>query len=66
MLLTEYDEVEAMELFREDGIREGIAIGREEERRNTESERKRADKAEAELNELLAWAIDYGYQKSND
>ena len=32
MLLTEYDEAEAMELFREDGIAEGIEKGRAEER----------------------------------
>ena len=36
MLLTEYNEAETMELFREEG--------REEERANTEKERKRADK----------------------
>ncbi len=70
MLLTEYDEVEAMELFREDGIREGIIVGREEERKYTEAERKRADaehnradKAEAKLNEVLTWARNHGYQK---
>ncbi len=44
MLLTEYDETEAMELFREDGIREGVEM----ERKNTEAERERADRAEAD------------------
>ena len=39
MLLTEYNEVETMELFREEG--------RKEERANTERERERADAAEA-------------------
>ena len=38
MLLTEYNEVEAMELFKEDG--------RAEERVNTEIQKKRADDAE--------------------
>ena len=32
MLLTEYNETEAMELFRKDGIREGRAEGRSEGR----------------------------------
>ena len=45
MLLTEYNEVETMELFREEGREEGRA----EERMNTERERNRADTAEAEL-----------------
>jgi len=43
MLLTEYNEVETMELFREEG--------RAEERINTERERNRAEKAEAKMNE---------------
>ena len=42
MLLTEYDEVETMELFREEG--------RKEERANTERERNRADAAEVRAN----------------
>ena len=50
MLLTEYDEVEAMELFREDGRKEGRIEGRKEgvaeERVNTERERRRAEVAE--------------------
>ena len=41
MLLTEYNEIETMELFKEEG--------KAEERINTERERKRADDAEAEL-----------------
>ncbi len=54
MLLTEYNEVEAMELFREEGRVEGLELGRQEERANTERERKRADEAEARIKELEA------------
>lgn len=43
MCLTEYDEAETMEMFKEEGREEGRA----EERANTERERKRADAAEA-------------------
>ena len=53
MCLTEYDEAETMEMFKEEGREEG----REEERANTERERKRAEAAErrvAELEKLLA------------
>ena len=45
MLAKDYSEDEIRELFMEDGRREG----REEERKNTEAERRRADAAEAEL-----------------
>ena len=44
MLLTEYDETEVMELFKEDG--------RREERKNTERERLRAEAAEKKVAEL--------------
>ncbi len=46
MCLTEYNEAEVMEMFREEG--------REEERANTERERKRADDAEARVYDLKA------------
>ena len=55
MCLTEYNEAETMQQFKEEGRKEG----RREERVNTEKERKRAEKAEAEvqkLKELLARA----------
>ena len=45
MLAKDYSEDEIRELFMEDGRREG----REEERKNTEAERRRADAAEVEL-----------------
>ena len=48
MLAKDYSEDEIRELFMEDGRREGRIEGREEERRNTEAERQRADAAEAE------------------
>lgn len=51
MLLTEYNEVEAMELFKEEG--------KAEERINTERERKRADEAEAELCSVTAELAEY-------
>ena len=44
MCLTEYNEAETMQQFKEEGREEGRA----EERKNTERERKRAEKAEAE------------------
>lgn len=46
MLEMDYDEEEIHELFKEDG--------REEERTNTERERKRADEVEAKVKELEA------------
>ena len=45
MCLTEYDEKETMEQFKEEG--------REEERVNTEAERKRAEEAEAQRDQAL-------------
>ncbi len=48
MCLTEYNEAETMEMFKEEGREEGRA----EERVNTERERKRADAAEAEIEAL--------------
>ena len=50
MCLTEYNEAEVMEMFREEGREEG----REEERANTERERKRADDLKAELDKYIS------------
>ena len=50
MLLTEYNEIETMELFKEEGKAEGKA----EERVNTERERRRADDAEARADKAEA------------
>ena len=50
MLDREYNEAEVKELFYEDGR----ADGREEERANTELERKLADEAETKVRELEA------------
>ena len=56
MCITEYDEARTMEMFREEGKAEGkaegLAEGRAEERKNTERERRRADKAEEEVRRL--------------
>jgi hypothetical protein len=53
MILTEFDEKGYEQTIREEGYADGKKAGREEgreeERRNTEAERKRADKAEAKL-----------------
>lgn len=48
MCLTEYNEAETMQMFKEEGREEGRA----EERKNTERERLRAEKAEAEIKAL--------------
>ena len=48
MCLTEYDEAKTMQMFKEEGREEGRA----EERANTERERIRAEKAEAEIVQL--------------
>lgn len=48
MCITEYNEAETMQMFKEEGREEG----REEERVNTERERKRADEAESEVIKL--------------
>ena len=50
MLLTEYDEKKHMRLEREQGIEQGI----EQERLNTEREKKRADYAEQHVIQLEA------------
>ena len=68
-MLKEFDEKQYEEGIREEGIEIGIEKGREEERKKTELEREkaelerqRADKAERELNKLLAWAKEHGYK----
>ena len=76
-MLTVFDEKlyeeglreEGWEKGLEEGRKEGIEKGKEEERKKTELEREkaelerqRADKAERELNKLLAWAKEHGYK----
>ncbi|MBR4207857.1 MAG: hypothetical protein IKQ88_04640 [Lachnospiraceae bacterium] len=57
MCLTEYNEAETMQQFKEEGREEGRAEERkntERERKRAEKEKQRAEKAEARVRELEA------------
>lgn len=49
MSIYEYDEKKHLKMERDEAREEGRQQGREEEKANTERERKRADKAEAQV-----------------